>query len=280
MNLTLSQKSAIDYVKTKTKGQPYFNRAEVTINFHPDRLMLDGTPTLLSLKNDGVFKSQHETGTSNGSLTAYPGGARWLWESEIFGGHYDSVNVKERPKYGALNLNLLGSGGSPRFGSAVFILKSNVLSRTTFCYPDSYYKPTCFSTYETIGSLIELVQSANDDPLDAYIEAHIHGEIRLDKDVECLVLDPAYKGTEVEMHASTFSFPIKWHAGFKLNIEDILDKENYRGSKYIELAQKISKDGYLDPAVIGQAHSGEQYDFQDLKKVWHYLACFGDKNRT
>src|SRR5689334_3856006 len=32
-----------------------------------------------------------ETGTSNGGLTAYPGGGRWRWESRMSGGAYDDA---------------------------------------------------------------------------------------------------------------------------------------------------------------------------------------------
>ena len=55
----------------------------VTLNFHPDRV-LRGKPILDALAEDGVYRSQFVTGTSNGGLTAYPGGARWRWESRIF----------------------------------------------------------------------------------------------------------------------------------------------------------------------------------------------------
>ncbi|GAL20136.1 hypothetical protein JCM19235_4336 [Vibrio maritimus] len=42
----------------------------ITINFHPDRLTADNTPLLLAMAQSGVLKSQFETQTSNGGLTA------------------------------------------------------------------------------------------------------------------------------------------------------------------------------------------------------------------
>jgi Protein of unknown function (DUF3626) len=48
----------------------------VTLNFHPDRLV-GGLLVLEAIGRDGVYRSQFETGTSNGGLTAYPGGDRW-----------------------------------------------------------------------------------------------------------------------------------------------------------------------------------------------------------
>ena len=62
---------------------------------------------------DGVYRSQFETGTSNGGLTAHPGGNRWLWEERLFGGAYNDAPVSERPKYGALNHRRRSLGGAP-----------------------------------------------------------------------------------------------------------------------------------------------------------------------
>jgi hypothetical protein len=46
----------------------------VTLNFHPDRLS-GGLLVLEAIGRDGVYRSQFETGTSNGGLTAYRGAA-------------------------------------------------------------------------------------------------------------------------------------------------------------------------------------------------------------
>jgi hypothetical protein len=43
--------------------------------------------------------------------------------------------------------------------------------------------------------LIELAEADDRDPLDDYIEAQVHGPVRLDADVEALVLDPSFRGT-------------------------------------------------------------------------------------
>ena len=40
------------------------------------------------------------------------------------------------------------------------------------------------------------------DPLDDYVEAHVHGVVDLCRDVEALVLDPSYRGSTVETTAS------------------------------------------------------------------------------
>lgn len=107
---------------------------QVTVNFHPDRLVADGSETLIErLVHDRVWRSQFETGTSNGGLTAHQGGDRWRWEQRMFDGRYDDGPPRERPRYGALNHRRRAAGGAVRFGSAHLRLRPGVLARTTFC---------------------------------------------------------------------------------------------------------------------------------------------------
>jgi len=100
------------HVAAKSPGGPLEPGLRVTLNFHPDRLAAGGVPVLAALGRDGVYRSQFETGTSNADLTAYPGGARWSWESRIFGAAYDEAPASERPKYGSLNFRRRAVGGS------------------------------------------------------------------------------------------------------------------------------------------------------------------------
>lgn len=117
----------------------------VTLNFHPARLS-DGRSVLQHLARDGVYRSQFETGSSNGGLTARPGGDRWRWEQRIFGHAYDDAAATDRPKYGALNHRRRRIGGAPRFGSAHLRLTGAVLDRSTFCFPDSVLEPTAIGS--------------------------------------------------------------------------------------------------------------------------------------
>ena len=120
---------------------------------------------LSALLEDGVYRSQFETGTSNGGLTAHPGGDRWHWESRIFGTAYDAVPARDRPKYGSLNFRHRDVGGSPRFGSAHVRLTPAALSRSRFCYPDSVYDPVHFGVAESC-SLAEIAALDDKDLLD------------------------------------------------------------------------------------------------------------------
>ena len=70
---------ALEIIRSKSVGVPQSHPFSVTINFHPDRLTSQGIPLLKAIAQDGKLKSQFETGTSNGGLTAYKGGERWRW---------------------------------------------------------------------------------------------------------------------------------------------------------------------------------------------------------
>lgn len=255
-------------------GLPMEQPLPVTLNFHPDR-SYKGIPILQALAADGIYRSQFETGTSNGGLTAHEGGSRWHWESRIFRGAYDGTSPAERPKYGALNHRLRPAGGSPRFGSAHLRLTPEMLLRSTFCYPDSVFEPAHFGV-ATRMALVSVAEADERDALDDYIEAHVHGPLRLAGDVEALVLDPCYAGTEVEALARVLPCPLEWHPGFRLPVETLREHPTYRGPEFVELGVALARDGYLTPSIIGEAAHSGRYAPQDLKKVWHYLARFGE----
>ncbi|WP_328657054.1 DUF3626 domain-containing protein [Nocardia salmonicida] len=245
----------------------------VTVNFHPDWLATDRL-ILEALVDDGNYRSQFVTGTSNGGLTAHPGGDRWHWESRMFGGAYDHAPREDRPVYGALNFRRSSVGAAPRFGSAHLRLTAAVLDRATFCYPDSYLDPSNFGVASSMG-LIELAEADDQDALDNYVEAHIHGPVQLDRDVEAIVLDPSHRGTELEAIARRLPCPVEWHNGFRLSIDGLLRHSEYRGAQDVELGVSLAVDGLLDARLIGRAAQSGRYDPQALKKVWHYLARFG-----
>ncbi|MGV9367116.1 DUF3626 domain-containing protein [Amycolatopsis sp. NPDC003731] len=265
--------AAVEYVETRAGGPPLPEGLDVTIHFHPDRLVGE-VPLLRHWLADGVYRSQFETGTSNGGLTAHPGGARWHWEHRMFGGVYDGLPPSERPKYGSLDHRRRPAGGSVRFGSAHFRLEREVLDRTTFCYPDSFHEPVHFGTRARFP-LLPLVEADTPDELDDYIEAHVHGPLRLPDDVAALVLDPSFRGTDVEAAAAEFPFPTRWHHGFRLAVTTLAEHADYRGADVVRAGEDIAEDGWLDARVIGDAVRAGRHDPQVLKRVWHCTARFG-----
>lgn len=266
---------AIEYVRNISQGPPVPDKVRVTINFHPDSVHGDEW-MITTLARDGFYRSQFETGNSNGGLTAYCGGDRWQWESGIFGAAYDGAEPSERPKYGALNHLGDTTGGSPRFGSCHLRLRPHVLSRSTFCYPDSCFEPANFG----VGDRMDLIPLAAEnsrsfDELDNYIEAHVHGHLILADDVEAAVLDPSYRNTEIEAAADKLGCPIEWHPGFWVNESQIIGFSEYRGSDEADMAAFLSENGVLTPRQIGRARKARRADPQLLKRVWHCLAKFG-----
>jgi len=272
--MTGSHELAIEHISRFADGEPADPAWRVTVHFHPDRLVA-GMPILDAMARDGVYRSQFETGTSNGGLTAYPGGDRWRWESRIFGRVYDDGPAAGRPKYGALNFRRRLVGGSPRFGSAYLRLAVHTLARTTFCYPDSFLEPGHFGVADRVSTLVAMAVGDDKDPLDDYVEAHVHGVVDLAADIEALVLDPCYRDTPVADSAGRLGCPVEWHGGFTLTTDVLSRNAGYRGPEFVEIGLSLARGGRLSPAMIGDASRTGRYDEQALKRVWHYVARFG-----
>ncbi|WP_433533335.1 DUF3626 domain-containing protein [Micromonospora sp. CA-263727] len=310
-----------------------FARAgRVTLNFHPDRLLADGRTVAEALATEGVYRSQFETGISNGGLSAYPGGDRDRWEQRLFGGAYQRPGVRpaERPKYGGLNLLDHPDGACPRFGSCHLRLRPEALVRSTFCFGDSHLGPRDVGTVDVVEPVLaaliaataatgvslgrpdmdlvaltgELLTRREDvagvpraagRALDDYVEAQVHGEIRLAGDVLELVADPSFGGTgtgaTLAALARRYGFPLRWHAGFALPAHRV--DAGFRGPAVPLLAARVHA-GFARPgeplhaALIGRAAAsvvtepgrwadrGPTADtLQHLKQLWHVLVRFG-----
>ncbi|MFJ3724369.1 DUF3626 domain-containing protein [Streptomyces sp. NPDC090045] len=269
---------ALRHVTALSSGPPLDPTLAVTLNFHPDRWSGDRA-ILTALAEDGVYRSQFVTGTGNGGLTAHRGGARWQRESRIFGGAYDEAPPESRPVYGALNFRHDPAGAAPRFGSAHFRLTPAALPRTTFCYPDSYLEPESLGVADRM-SLIALAEADDQDALDDYIEAQVHTPVLLSRDVAALVLDPSYRDTEIEAAAAELPCPTEWHPGFQLTVPELRQHPEYRGQEYVDLGTEIAVAGRLTPRILGEAARTGRYDEQALKRVWHYLARFGNHRNS
>lgn len=143
----------------------------VTLQLHPG-WPYRGVKVVEAMAADGSYRSQLETGTSDGGRTAFPGGDRWRWESRLLSGRYDRGPAVARPVYGAWNRRADPYGGPTRFGSSYLRLRPAAVDRSTFCPGLRHELDTC-------------------------VEAQVHGPVRLDTDVEALVLDPCFAGTDV-----------------------------------------------------------------------------------
>ena len=277
---------AVNHVARSAVGRPVDRSLRITVNFHPDRATY-GATVLELLRRDGAYRSQFETGTSNGGLTAHPGGARWRWEQRIFGYVYDDAPPTVRPKYGALNHRRRRIGAAPRFGSAHLRLSEKVLDRSTFCFPDSVFNPSDTATADRFDllrlteafdarELTDEIEATEGGLLDDYVEAQVHGPIDLASDVEALVLDPCFRGAAVADQAHELGVPVEWHEGRRLPVA-VLEQRHpaFRGPRTVDVGRRIARDGYLDAVVLGRAAAAGAHDPQDLKRVWHCVARFG-----
>lgn len=237
-----------------------------------------------AIADDGAYRSQWVTGTSNGGLTAHAGGDRERWEQRLFPGRYDDADPRDRPVYGAWNRRDDPYGAAPRFGSAYFRLRPQTLDRATFCWPDSVYDPAAVGGAESLGELCRLADAGRadptmlpasaadlplDDPLNDYVEAHVHGGLVIAEDVEALVVDPSDR----EEHAETLSLltcAVEVHPGYRVTA-DMIDPA-YRGEAPLQLARRLDE---VTPQRLAAAQRSGVHDPQAVKWLWHCLARFG-----
>jgi len=275
-------------------GPPLASGARVVVHLHPDRVVpATGLPVLAQLVLDGRYRSQFETGTSAGGLTAHPGGDRWRWESELFGGAYDAAPASERPVYGALSLHGDASGAALRFGSCHLRLRACALGRVTLAFPDSALGPEALGTADAAPAVAAAAASraaGRLDLLDDYVEAHVHDQLLLGRDVEAVVLDPCFRGSAVAAAAedlrTTSGTALEWHAGRAVDVAELVARTEctaYRGPEVVrvarEVAEALTHDGVLDAVVVGRAVALDRWDAQRLKQVWHCVARFGHPPR-
>ncbi|EHK24076.1 uncharacterized protein TRIVIDRAFT_45742 [Trichoderma virens Gv29-8] len=241
----------------------------------------------------------------------------------------ETFNPTLRPKYGALDLMRNSDGPAPRFGSCYFLLRPEVSSRSTFTFGGSQAVPKergtvdefdailaalleeCFTRDTALGvenmrprKLVEYIDALSKSPLiediyqrlpsrnlDHLIEAQIHGDVLLSRDVEALVVDPSFfkrsnTGSLLQALGQTYGFPIFVHRGFQLSSENV--PSDFRGPTMPSLAARIAFNGIVDARVIGEAVRdmvayngllGDREDLgeglQELKLLWHVLVRYG-----
>ncbi len=302
-------------------------QARVALHFHPDRVARGASTVAEGLLELGRYASQFETGISNGMVDPRPDGARAAWEDALFGDAYEDAEPTERPTYGALDLLPSSDGPSPRFGSCYFLLAPEVTRRSTFTYLDSHLHRAERGTLEqpddVLASLLlesferryalghhgttppRLVTRLRESPdpsfrartqhlptrnLDHYVEAQVHGEVALRRDVEALVADPSFRGHEtgrvLEALCARYDIALCWHRGSRMGVDDV--PPDFRGPTMPSLAERVAADGSIDARLIGVAASsvarapelwadrgtGPEV-IQELKLLWHCLLRFG-----
>ncbi|HAS47624.1 MAG TPA: DUF3626 domain-containing protein [Microscillaceae bacterium] len=300
-------------------------QANIVVHFHPYRLNEKGKSVLELLIESKRYKSQFETNLSNGALDPKVGGKRDQWENLLFGNTYDSsINVTNRPKYGALDLFRFSDGPAPRFGSCFLVLKPQLTQYATFTYLDSHLNPEAKGTIRSFESILAnlLLEAFERDfaigyhnirphqlldqvtkrlhtsydqvcfepssrNLNHYIEAQIHTDIQLDKDVDCLVADYAYQHTEYEKDLALLcekcEIKLIWNKGLQLAIAEV--PNHFRGKEMPLLAQQVAIDQYIHAYALAKAEQSYlqattdpsllAHQLQQLKYLWHILVKYG-----
>lgn len=168
--------------------------------------------TILTLMiNDDHYKNGFEIGRFKHSS----GGGRKNWENNLFNSMYKNCDPIERVKYGAVNIynEVNGIKSCAHYGNVFFVLKDKVKDRATFVYGDSSAMMKYICTFEYCTHLLLHLQDneltnvikhvLEKKKLDyyiyqdgtnkktsysTYIEAQIHGKLRLNTDIEGLCI--------------------------------------------------------------------------------------------
>lgn len=103
--------------------------------------------------------------------------------------------------------------------------------------------------------------------------------IRLDEDVEAIVLDPSHAGSPVADAAARLPCQVEWHEGFRLPRSELPRCAAYREAGAADLLAGRPGEGPLTPRHLGAVRDAG-LDFQTLKQAWHCLARFGGPLNT
>jgi hypothetical protein len=246
--------------------------------------------------------------------------------------HGSDALASGRPKYGALELMYYPNGPAPRFGSCYLLLHPDVSRRSSFTFggtqePDSHEHTGTLDAFDpvvahvvaqlkrsrgafgvddlTVAGFLDQLRHGLQKPfldpqnrplgraLDSFIEAQVHGKVRLNEDVERLVADPAFRdhpiGGFLTMISTKYGIPLHWHPGFTLSVGEV--PVVFRGYPVRPLAKRIAGQGVLDAANIGAAANSVELEpkawegwashedtLTQFRRLWHVLVLKGVPN--
>lgn len=184
--------------------------------------------TLSSLISDTHYRNQFETNKSGGTLSH---SARIQWEDRLFNNLYHSASPFERVKYGVLNIvnDPAGLVCCAAYGESYLLLRG-VRLRTSFASGDTsqIVKLGSCENYlhvldsftdpelkETIDVALGLKPVGSGNVVTVYKECQFHGEIRLNRDVEALVIGKIHTreseiGKLCEVFSGVHQIPLIW----------------------------------------------------------------------
>jgi hypothetical protein len=138
------------------------------------------------ITSDTHYRNQFETGFSNGTLC---NNTRKIWEQELFNYPTDMIGF-DRPKYGNLPI-LKDCDVTTYYGNCYFVLKPELIHRTTITLGDSSTSRTVFNFnyfhfigIDFINNIKKFVNTKKISHCDHYVELQIHGPIYINKDID------------------------------------------------------------------------------------------------
>lgn len=223
------------------------DHALLQIQFRPDKLLPDPDPTapartiVDSLIETMMYKSVFETQVSSIGDKGTAGSSRDGWEKTIFDGGYHPTwasTYEQRPKYGAINaMGTWNAGVSTSYGNSSIVLKPATKERATVTPFDSAGAKA--HHVGTTEQFVHVLMAADDARFDAvvaasknttttgytsFIEAQVHGPIRMDTDVLYIVASSEYKGTPHEAKLRELCLKagigLKWRTGENTDYQD------------------------------------------------------------
>lgn len=142
----------------------------------------------------------------------------------VFSDVYKDSSDSERPKYGSINIckSICGDVLCHRYGEICLKYKDEVKERSTFTFGDSFLMMTYVCTFKnldhilfhldiySINKIINLINNENINkiPLNQYIEAQIHGDVDITKDVESISIPlKIYDENKLTIERFTIKYP-------------------------------------------------------------------------
>jgi len=218
------------------------------------------------MESDTHYRNQFETATSGGLLKP---AVREKWERDLFGGHYDSAQGKDRCKYGVQNVmnDYRGVVKCAQYGDSYMILK-DVRLRCTFSPEDSAnlkaerlavldYYAHVLNEYSD-AELKETINVANakdsaklgdSDSVGKmkYKEAQIHGQVAFAEHVERLVANTRHKAGGLEPRlkdvCKKFGWQFSWMDEEKARMQ-AEDKKKMAGTTWEDRLAKLEALGH------------------------------------
>lgn len=225
-DLTEKQKAAFKYCKAKskihagqTKGMVLIRFIELgydekdlekVIDYIQNQVQVTINISTQTILKHVIYDDHIKNGYEIGRFNAAGNCGRTGWENNLFNKEYTGAEAIERVKYGSLNIfgNKTGTAAAVGYGDAFFLLRKEVNDRISFVNGDSAAMMLHICTFK---HCVPLMVHLSDEYLKAiishvtnktqnktqnnsqnqnfnYIEAQIHGDVRLDIDIEKLVI--------------------------------------------------------------------------------------------